>query len=202
MLKKVCSYLCLLTVTAILASLAPFTSCYGAEFSADFIQKMPQGVHKGKAFFKENKFRQDINMGGNKQVMIFRMNTGVAWILMPEQRMYMEMPGFAGAKNAPQVDQQKLEEMAEKKLLGKEKMNGYMCEKYLFTYHDKSFGTMTQWFSKKLNFPVKMEMDGPSGQLTTEYKNIKEKSLPDSLFEVPEGYQKMSIPGMMKSMGQ
>jgi hypothetical protein len=31
-----------------------------------------------------------------------------------------------------------------------------------------------------------------------EYKNIREKRLPDSLFTIPAGYRKMSMPGMPK----
>jgi outer membrane lipoprotein-sorting protein len=60
---------------------------------------------------------------------------------------------------------------------------------------------MTQWFSKKLNFPIKMEMDGPSGHVTTEYKNIKENGLSSSLFEIPAGYQKMPMPAMPSMEG-
>jgi hypothetical protein len=36
--------------------------------------------------------------------------------------------------------------------------------------------------------------------MTSEYKNIEEKKLPTSLFEIPAGYQKMSIPGMGGTM--
>ncbi|HBF43967.1 MAG TPA: hypothetical protein DDW42_10160 [Desulfobacteraceae bacterium] len=201
MLKKILSNFCLLAVSSFFVLLIPLTSSLAAEFSADLVQKMPQGTYKGKIFVKDKKFRQETNMMNRKQVMIFRRDTGVALILMPENHMYMEMSGLVGAKDAPQIDQQKLEEMAEKKYQGKEKMNGYMCEKYLFIYHDKSMGTMTQWFSKKLNFPIKMEMKRPSGNIIIEYKNIREKDMQDSLFEIPAGYQKMSIPGIMKGMG-
>jgi len=67
----------------------------------------------------------------------------------------------------------KLEEVATKENLGKEKVNGYACDKYRFTFNDKSMGTMTQWFSKKLNFPIKSVMMGSQGEISTEYKNIK-----------------------------
>jgi outer membrane lipoprotein-sorting protein len=57
------------------------------------------------------------------------------------------------------------------------------------------------WISEKLNFPIKTEMEGSSGSMSMEYKNIQEKKIPDSLFNVPAGYQKMSMPSMPKMPG-
>jgi hypothetical protein len=41
-----------------------------------------------------------------------------------------------------------------------------------------------------------MEMDGQSGHMFMEYRNIREKTVPASLFNIPGGYQKMSMPMM------
>jgi outer membrane lipoprotein-sorting protein len=174
---------------------------YTAEFSADMVQTTPQGVFEGKFFVKDNSFRQETEMGGRKQIMIFRQDKDTVWMLMPREKMYMEMQSDPKAQNVPPVDHQTIEAMAEKKYLGTETVNGYVCEKNQYIYHDKSMGTMTQWFSKKLNFPIKMEMDGPSGHVTTEYKNIKENGLSSSLFEIPAGYQKMPMPAMPSMEG-
>ena len=190
----------LLIVAAVVSSFVLYGSSDAAEFSADMVQRTAQEVFKGKVFVKGNNFRQEINMKGEKQVTIFRQDKGVVWILMPEGKMYMEMHSLAQTKNVPQVDQRKIEKMAEKKHLGKEKVNGYVCDKYRYLYHVKGLGTMTQWFSNKLNFPIKMEMDGPSGHMITEYRNINEKRLSNSLFEVPPGYEKMPMPGMIPGM--
>ncbi|MBW2174325.1 MAG: DUF4412 domain-containing protein [Deltaproteobacteria bacterium] len=185
---------------ASLSFLVLLGSSQAAEFSADMVQTMPHGVQKGKIFVKGNDFRQEMDMRGEKQITIFRQDKGVVWVLMPEAKMYMEMSSAAQAENLPQVDQQQIEQMAEKKYLGKETVNGYACETYQYIYHDKSMGTMTHWFSKKLNFPIKMDMQGSSGNMTTEYKNISEKSPSNALFEIPAGYQKMGMPGMMPGM--
>jgi outer membrane lipoprotein-sorting protein len=193
--KSICRY-SLLFVATVLLCFALSSPGYAVEFSADMVQTTPQGVFKGKFFVKENNFRQETEMQGQKQIMIFRHDKDTVWMLMPREKMYMEMKSDPKAQNVPQVDHRTIENMAEKKYLGTETVNGYVCEKNQYIYHDKSMGTMTQWFSKELNFPIKMEMDGPSGHMTSEYKNIKEKKLSDSLFEIPTGYQKMSIPGM------
>ena len=171
-----------------------------AELSADVVRTVGQEVINGKIYIKGDDFRQEMFMGGKKQVIIYRKDKQRVWILMSENKMYMETPTDACDQNMPQTDQDQIENKADKKYLGKEKINGYVCEKHLYVYHDKSMGSMTQWFSKELNFPIKVDFDSSSGRMITEYKNIEAKSLPDSLFEIPAGYRKMSLPGMMQQM--
>lgn len=190
----------LLYLAAALLCFVLISSSYAAEFSADMIQTTPQGMFKGKFFVKENNFRQETEMAGERQIMIFRHDKDTVWMLMPREKMYMEMQSDPQTQNVPQLDHQTIENMAEKKYLGTETVNGYACEKNQYIYHDKSMGTMTQWFSNELNFPIKMEMDGPSGHMTSEYKNIREEKLSNTLFEIPAGYQKMPMPGMMPGM--
>jgi len=91
-----------------------------------------------------------------------------------------------------------LKDLGERKLVGEESINGYLCDKYAFTYHDKSMGTQYQWISKKLKVMIKMDSEGSPFKMSTEFKNIKEESVPDSLFELPAGYTKISIPGLKK----
>ena len=54
---------------------------------------------------------------------------------------------------------------------------------------------MTQWDSKKLNFPLKLVIQGPQGEVVTEYQNIKEAPVPDSSFTIPPGYKQKPMPG-------
>lgn len=195
MAKKIMLRLGLFMAIILLTVPALSVSSNAADFSADMINKSPMGNIKGKMFFKGGNFRQEIMMGGQKHITIFRKDKGVVWVLMPAQMMYMEMQ--AGSRqNMPPADPDEIDKMGEKKYLGEEKVNGYMCSKYRYTLHDKSSGTAIYWISKKLNFPVKMEMDGQSGHMVMEYRNICEKTVPASLFNIPDGYQKMSMPMM------
>lgn len=189
-----------LTTVLVIAVTGCFMLCNlssAAEFSADMIHKAGEQTIKGEVYVKENKIRQEMVKEGEKGVIIIRMDKGVMWNLMPEDKIYMEMPSVGDVANDPEYEK-KLEEMAEKKYLGKEKVSGYVCKKYKYIYHDKSVGTLTQWFSEKLNYPIKTEMRGQQGgmDMLIEYKNIREQKLPDSLFEIPSGYTKISIPGM------
>lgn len=166
-----------------------------AEFSADLIIDNPQGKFAGKVYIKGDKIRQEILKEDMKQVVILRLDKGVTWTLMPENKMYMEISAIGKEATDPEIEE-KIKDMAEKKSLGKEKVNGYVCEKYQYIYHDKSLGVLTQWLSKRLNYPIKTEHKAEAYNMVTEYKNIKEERIPDSLFEVPSGYQKMQLPMM------
>ena len=186
----------LVTVLGIFILLIGFSSmALAAEFSADLIIDNPQGKFTGKVYVKADKIRQEFLKQDMKQVIILRLDKGVTWSLMPENKMYMEMPGIGKEASDPEIEK-KIKDMAEKKSLGKEKINGYVCEKYQYIYHDKSLGILTQWFSKRLNYPIKTEYKAAAYQMLTEYKNIKEGRIADSLFEIPSGYQKMQLPMM------
>ena len=200
MLKKLISRLMLFIISFLIIGLGIAAPSHAGEFSADMIQKSPMGNSEGKVFVKGENLRQEMNIGGEKQIMIFQKDKGIVWVLMPELKMYMEMTA-GGQQNMAPPTPGEMEKMGDKKYLGEEKVNGYKCKKYRYTSNDPSVGTTTMWISKKLNFPIKTEMEGSSGPMSMEYKNIQEKKLPESLFEIPAGYQKMSMPSMPNMPG-
>ena len=171
-----------------------------AEFQADFIQKYQGMEIKGKFYIKGNKTRTDMDMMGQKTSMITRMDKNVTWNVQHGAMMYLEMPIPPENAQALQPDEE-LKKIAVKKKIGSETINGYKCDKYEIIYHDKSMGKMTQWISRKLNFPIKIIYNGPQGVMSTEYNNIQSSNVKESLFEVPQGFQKMSMPAMGSGMG-
>jgi outer membrane lipoprotein-sorting protein len=178
-------------LTALVSVLALSGLAVAAEFSADITQKMGQEVQKGKIFIKGNKMRMEFEDG----ISIMDLATGKTITLQPEEKMYMELPGAGPMPSADESDKD-LSKIATKKHVGTEKISGYKCDKYLITYHDKAMGKMTQWHAKKLNYPIKVFHQGPQGDMLVEYTNIKEGGVSDSLFKIPSGYQKMSLPSI------
>ena len=189
MKESVCSLVAVLTVLGCLVAFS--APVFAAEFSADVIQKMGDELKKGKFFVKGNKMRMEFEEG----ITIMDLATGKTITLQPEEKMYIEMPAM-GSPATPADSDEELAKIATKKKIGTEKVNGYKCDKHLITYHDKAMGKMTQWYAKKLNYPIKTVYHAPQGEMVTEYTNIKEDGVNDSVFEVPMGYRKMSMPGM------
>jgi hypothetical protein len=167
-----------------------------AEFSADLLLKQAGETITGKVYVKGEKTRQEYIERGTKQAMIFRFDKKMFWLLMPAEKVYMDIPSNEGAAASDPTLDQKIKNMAVQKYLGKETVNGYTCDKYQYIYNDTSRGTVTQWYSKKLNYPIKSEYKSPRSYMLTEYKNIKEGKVSDSLFDVPGDYMKISLPGM------
>ena len=89
---------------------------------------------------------------------------------------------------------------AQIKRVGTETVKGFKCDKYSFTFKNKEMGTMTQWFSIKLGYPIKIiNTSDMMGEVITELQNIKTASVRDDLFTVPSDYkeiQQSQIPQM------
>lgn len=166
------------------------------EFSADTVTTTGQHTMSGKIFFSDDKFRMDIN-APQTMTMITRQDKKVIWNIMHDQKMYMEMP--IREENKPRVNKE-FEGEIERKLLGKETIDGHPTEKYLITYKvENSTQQVYQWWATDINFPVKTE--AVNGEWKQEYRNLKMGKQPDSLFEVPSGYKKFDMPGGMMMPG-
>lgn len=184
----------------IVALLVSFVSlAAAAEFSADMVQKTRGQSMTGKVYVKDTKMRMEMNHAGGSTVTITLPDQHKSIILMPDQKMYMEHIISPG-QETPLVGDRDLEEKATIKQLGTEEVNGYVCDKYEVIPRDASAGKTTQWFSKELSYPIKSIYQGPQGEATTEYRNIKKGGVADALFQVPPGYQKMQMPGMGAGM--
>jgi outer membrane lipoprotein-sorting protein len=162
-----------------------------AEFSAQMITRNPDlGETQGKIYVKGDKIRQEFGPGEEAHISILRPDKQVVWMVMPGQKMYMEMPLTAQATGKMM---QMPQDEAQTKLLGTEAVNGYAVDKYeTVTKNNGKSAKHYVWLAKKLGLPIKMT--SPDHSFSMEYRNIKEGGVPDSLFEIPAGYQKMTMP--------
>lgn len=181
--KRVWFFL-LLTIVVMLVSV----SLFAAEFSADMVSSGNGEVFSGKMYVKGNMWKMEGIQEGEKVIMIYDFDNGKMITLMPEEKMYMEMTIAKGDINDPR-GREGIDELATKKVLGKEKVNGFMCEKIEYIYHAKEIGTITVWYSEKLDYYIKTK----SKEGGMELKNIKVGALSSSLFKVPKDYQKMGF---------
>jgi len=176
---------------------------FASEFSADLIMKGSAMSGKGKVWVKGQKMRQEFGgqMGGI--ITIMDLDKGFSWVLMPANKSYIKSKTNTKGKGfSPDnfVGMQQGQMAAQVKRVGTETVDGYKCDKYLITYKNKQMGSMTQWFAKKLNYPIKMiNKNSMAGDFTSQLENIKKGNVKDSLFKLPSGYKEMKqpqIPGM------
>ena len=169
-----------------------------AEFSATSITKAGGTETPGKVYVKGRKARHEIEIAGKTSVQILRPDKNVLWVILPQQKAYMEMP-------LTQEAQQKIllnlteKQKAKMKKVGTETVNNYKCDKYETAMsHQGKTAKLLVCIAPELGAPVKME--SKDGSFATELKDIKTGPLADSLFEPPQGYKKMKMPLSMPPM--
>jgi len=189
-MKKMLSFLLI-----IVFSLSSVVAAFAIDFASDMVSTANGQKHMSKVYMQGKKFRMESpeQPGYN----IVRTDKNVMWMVMPEQKSYMEMK--IDPSKQPRTEQ-KVEGEVSRRLIGSETIEGRATDKYEVTYKDRDNTTkMYQWIAKDIQFPVKTA--ALDGSWTVEYKNIRMGNQPDALFEVPSGYAKMGMPGMKDVLG-
>lgn len=167
------------------------------EYSADEQMETEDMAMQAKVYHAPGKERREQDMSGMQQIMIMRRDKGVMWMLMPDQKMYMEMKMGQGKEDTADLKDYTIEYS----VVGEEVVNGINTTKNKVIVTDKQgnkFGGF-MWVSKE-GIMVKMDtvskVEGSKMRVKMERKNIKIENQNPKLFEIPSGYNKMSMPGM------
>lgn len=190
MFHVVCKICGLFALLATFGFLTTMPNVHAQEFSADLaITNQAQNLY-GRVFVKHGNIRQEINTPVGKSVHIVKIDEKVMWMLMPREKMYIEMSLDLRSSMAREVPGE-----TERELVGSGSVSGHPTEKYRITYtQDGRTYSCYQWLATDINFPIRTAaMDGSWSQ---EYRNIKMEKQPDSLFELPKDYKKFAMPGM------
>jgi hypothetical protein len=180
-----------------------------AEFSAEIVDLQKQGTPtQAKIYFAKDKMRiESQTASAHGSAVIINYATQKGDVVMAQQHMYMEMPmqaqsqrmGYASAffqagdvENACGDWQKMGHEGGSCHKVGTETVNGRSTVKYETA--NASGDVSHFWLDPKLRFPVKWEGKSNSGEL----RNIQEGAQPASLFEIPAGFTKMDLGGMMQ----
>lgn len=168
------------------------------EYSADSVMETAEISMKGRVYYTPARERREMVMGsgGEKMLTITRHDKKVAWTMMPAEKMYMETK-ITQAKSKDDPSSYKIEQT----VVGPETVNGVSTTKSKIIMTgakgEKMGGFM--WTTKD-NIVVKMDAIAidkkQKHRFKTELTNLKVGKQDPKLFEVPAGYEKMSIPGM------
>jgi hypothetical protein len=158
---------------------------YAEDFSADMVSSSPDGIFTAKIYVSGQKSRMEMS----EATTISRMDKMVAWVIMPSELMYMEQP--IDARSAAGT-QEKVAGEIERIVEGKETVNGMATIKYRVTFQAQGRReTVFQWIDDSTHIPVKTA--AIDGSWSSEFKNIQTGAQDQGLFEIPAGYQKMSL---------
>ncbi len=172
-----------------------FTSTHGRTASTEM---------KGKIYVTPQNLRMDMQSGpAGGAVMITTFATKTVDMLMPQQHMYMEYKADDAqsrrAGMAPSITPFRdpsnpcaNDEGMTCKKVGVEQVNGRTCDHWQIT--DKNGKVSNVWIDQTLHFPIKTVSEDSTWQLT----NIKEGQPDASLFQIPAGFHKMDLGGMLQ----
>ncbi len=156
------------------------------DLSADTLMIENGETQEGKIYIKGDKYR--IQRKGEEEYIILRHDKGIMWVVMPKEKIYVELP--LDPSRTPRIQEKNPGETS-RQYLGSEVLDGHPVDKYRITVKEGAkTESFHQWTATDLNFPVKTA--GLKNQWAVEFTNIK-KHVPDSLFDIPEGYQKAKV---------
>lgn len=172
-------------------------------YSADAYMETADSVMKGPVYYAPGMERREYVQDGDKTVMIVRHDKKVVWMLMPDDKMYMETK-FPKEGRKDDLSNYKIEQTK----IGPETVNGVKTTKSKIIMtgpNDTKMGGF-MWTSKE-GITVKLDaiavQGGSKERFKTELQNLKIGKQDASLFEIPSGYTKMDMGGlgaMMKGM--
>jgi len=163
----------------------------GAEFSALLLVKDGGKTMPGKIYVLDGKMRQDFIDETGQTITIVRPDKHVVWVIIPQERTYMEMPlKIRLPGQFIQIPPQALG----KRLVGRDRVSGYEVDQYEVTVPGRAgLEKQTFWVAPKLGLPIKMECR--RRHFSLEYTNIKEGGVPARLFNLPPGLHKTTLAG-------
>ncbi|NOY09256.1 MAG: DUF4412 domain-containing protein [Spirochaetes bacterium] len=206
-------------VTFLLLSLLYIPFSFGqTNFEGKIVfQVNDEGVNQQMSYLvKGSKFRIEPKETQGQSIMLFDNDTRIMTILMPSQKMYMELPMDSKGMN----DNNETEYFV--KTGESKKIKGYACDKFKFKDKD---GEGSAWMTKELGgflflndpeskqesgwqkaiveegyFPMEVYKKDASGDNISVFKIVELKSmdLDNTLFNVPAGFKKLDMSGIMK----
>ena len=181
---------------------ALISTTMAVEFSADEVTEITGGM-KGKIYYKNPKTRRNEIMG---MIMILKYpsmyqifsNTKKYIVLNMEETLNKSKNPMAGLSFDEIIKKNNM------KKVGIETFQNFDCIIYegdfVFSKEVPSMH-MKIWYSEKLEYSLKMDMElpAPMGTMSSHLENIKVEKQPDALFKIPSGYTKAN--SIQEAMG-
>jgi Domain of unknown function (DUF4412) len=204
MLRRLCALIVLAGLFGTTPLWAAQLSRPQVEYSADSVMQTEDGTMEQHVYITPAKERHEMLTGeGDGAVQIFRFDSKVMLTLMPSEKMYMEysMGKAMGQDKSSDMSQWDFQET----VVGEEVLNGMKVTKYK-TIATSTDGKKYGGFSWRTKEGISMKTDllykegNEKKRMMTELKNLKIGKQDPKLFDVPEGFTKFDMAGMMGGM--
>lgn len=162
------------------------------EYSAETVTRTGGRMSIGKVYHAPYMERREEKTAGRPQVVITRMDLKLVWILMPNERTYVELPvsDAMGRSRDPADFDYKYT------TVGPEFVNGTLTTKSAMEARGPD-GAMYEGYIWVTGEGILVKMVSgvrgrPGAEFSTELKKLKTGPQPRSLFDVPGGYRRLT----------
>lgn len=170
------------------------------EYSADSMTTVNDMKMRAKVFHAPGMERREQVAGDTERIIIMRMDRGVVYVLMPEERKYMEqsVQTMPGAMDPAEMEM-------ERTPAGADIINGKPAKKSRIRAKGPQ-GASFEGFLWETDEGIIIKMDavtvngGQEMRFVTELENLRIGLQDRRLFEVPEGYVKAQGPVVERGM--
>jgi hypothetical protein len=167
----------------------------GRPYSAETVVKAQGQAEVVSRTFVGGKDRWRVEVAGQPQATIVRLDRKLMYTLMPASKSYFEM-AMSEEEASPAYKGQQPEGKVSRRLLGKEAVGGRPARKYevTLTRPGQKPQVTYEWLSEELGIPLRMEAADKSWSM--ECRNVKVGPQDARLFEVPAGYTRLTMPSL------
>lgn len=164
------------------------------EYSADSYMETTEGVMSGPVYVGPGKERREYVEAGEKMMMIIRHDKKVVWMLMPDDKMYMETK-FSKDGRKDDFSNYKIDQTT----VGPDTVNGIRTtkSKVIMTNLKTEEKMGGFWWATNEGIIVKMDIiavdKNSKERIKSELKNLKIGRQAPSLFEIPADYTRMDM---------
>ncbi|HKJ23896.1 MAG TPA: hypothetical protein VKB65_03680 [Myxococcota bacterium] len=146
----------------------------------------------GRVWASGEKERRELAVSGRTHDVILRRDLGVAWILMPEQRMYLEQP-------LGEHDRMASGDLV-REAVGKESVNGVETTRYRIhgTAGDGRPFEGTMWMTEQ-DIPVRVVTGEGPERVRIELEGLSLGFVAPGRFEIPRGWSRFELPDSAKA---
>lgn len=191
-LALACFALALAALAAPAAAEAPAWLTPKAAYMADTVMESDGRRMTGRVWASGPMERREISMDGQTHTVILRKDRGLSWILMPEQRLYLEQPLGAGATAA---DRFAGAGHLEREALGQETVNGVPATRYRVrgTAFDGEPFAGELWMTEH-EIPVRVVTGEGAERVRMELDRLSVGAIDPGRFEIPPGWKRFELP--------
>jgi len=167
-----------------------------ADYTADTVMETDAGTVRGRVWASGAKERRELVVDGRRHAVILRRDRGVTWILLPDQRMYVEN----GAGGEPLVVDRLDARALEREALGEESVNGVRATKYRVhgSAADGQPFEGTMWLTEQ-EIPVRVLTQQGGAPMRMELRNLSLGAVDPARFEIPSGWRRFELPASAKA---